>query len=100
MPKQRYTKPGTKPGTKPEVVDSTQRNSCTQDQSFIPIGIIVGPLLTLINVMVSSSANDAFVKDVSDNNVYGKALKPGEEITGFLVFRDAGTAPITARLKK
>ena len=74
---------------------------CESKTSFIPVGLILGPLITGINCGVSSSSNTAFKGDVEGHNLLNATLKPGETATGFLVFRDVqGGRPIAARLRQ
>lgn len=72
---------------------------CQEDKSFIPIGVIIGPLVTLINVAMASSSNDGLLKEATENDILAKTIKPGQSASGYLVLRDAGQSPITARVK-
>lgn len=73
--------------------------SCEEDRSVFPIGLILGLLLTGINAGRSSSANTAFEKELTENDLYGKTLQPGEKLKGILVFRDQGSGTLSARLR-
>lgn len=75
-------------------------NGCSQSSSFFPIGIILGPLLTLINTVMASTANEGVMKEISDNNLDGMKIKPGATATGYLVFFGAGSGALQIKLRK
>jgi hypothetical protein len=85
-------------GYKTEVTCSGY-GGCQEETSFIPIGVIIGPVVMLINVAMAATANDALVKEATDNSILDKTLKPGETASGYLILRDAGQAPISARVR-
>jgi hypothetical protein len=72
---------------------------CDQDFIFIPVGLIIAPVLMAINMSISSSANDAFRKEIREHDLFGKTLPPGEELSGYLVFPNTGSGALFARLK-
>jgi len=61
--------------------------SCSDEFLFIPVGIIIGPVLTLINCLISSNANTRFHDEIGKNDLLGRTLKPGEEAAGYLVYK-------------
>ena len=74
--------------------------SCSSNTSFIPVGLIAGPLITAINCGISSGSNTSFEDDVVGHNLLGMTVKAGQTVTGFLVLKDlSGNKPISARLK-
>lgn len=72
---------------------------CHSSFVFIPVGLIIGPILAGINGAVASSANANFRKEIQEHDLYGKTLAPGETATGYLVFPNSGAKPLVARLK-
>jgi hypothetical protein len=72
---------------------------CHSDFVFIPVGLIIGPILAGINAVVASSANENFRKEIQAHDLSAKVLAPGETATGYLVFPNSGTKPLMARLK-
>jgi hypothetical protein len=74
-------------------------NRCDEDETFIPIGIIIGPAIALTNMGIASSANGAIIKEISDKDVSRRTLKPGESYEGYLVFENIGKAALTAKVR-
>ena len=64
-----------------------------------PIGYGIGPGITLLNMITSGSANSAFKKELTTNNIIGKSIPAGETLSGIIVVRDIGYQPISIRLK-
>lgn len=74
-------------------------NGCREDTQFIPIGIILGPVIAFGNMGVAASANGAVIKEIDSKDASRQVLKPGQSYEGYLVFENIGKAAITARLK-
>ena len=74
-------------------------SGCSEDTQFIPIGIILGPVIAFGNMGVAASANGAIIKEIDGKDASRQVLKPGQSYEGYLVFDDIGKAAITARLK-
>jgi hypothetical protein len=72
---------------------------CHSSLAFIPIGIIIGPVLAGINAAIASSANDGFRKEIQEHDLWGKTLAPGDSASGYLVFPNSSQKPLMARLK-
>jgi hypothetical protein len=73
--------------------------NCHSSFAFIPVGIIIGPILAGINAAVASSANDGFRKEIQGHDLWDKTLAPGDTATGYLVFPNSNQKTLVARLK-
>lgn len=74
--------------------------SCQQENKVVfPIGLVLGGGLTLLNAGMSSASNGALHKEIGGNDLYGKTIEAGQEVSGYLVFRDVGNGPVSARLR-
>jgi hypothetical protein len=51
---------------------------------FYPIGIILGPALAFGNKAVAKSANKKFKKELDENNIIEKIIRPRETAFGFI----------------
>jgi hypothetical protein len=80
---------------------SCEDGDCHSSSIFIPVGLIVGPMLAGINAAMASSANNGFRKEIQGHDLSGKTLAPGETATGYLVFPKSAAKPkpLMARLK-
>lgn len=67
----------------------TDSNGFQRETSSTPIGAVLGPGLTLSNVLVSSSANARFRSHLLGHNIVGKVIAPGETISGFIPIRSS-----------
>lgn len=74
-------------------------SGCETSTNIIPIGLIAGPVMALINLVRASTANTEMAKDLESGDLLGKTLQPGEEATGYLVFRRLEDRVLAARLK-
>lgn len=74
-------------------------SGCETDTNIIPIGLIAGPIIALINMVRASDANTEMAKDLESGDLMGKTLQPGEEAKGYLVFRRLEDRVLAARLK-
>jgi hypothetical protein len=63
-----------------------------------PIGYILGPGISLGNILVSSSANQNFQQELLEYNI-NKDVENGQTIYALVGFRDIGYEPLTLKLK-
>lgn len=68
--------------------------------NVFPLGYGLGPGLTLLNIVRSSSSNAAFKKEITDNNIIGKSILSGETLSGIIAIRDIGYAPLSIKIKE
>ena len=52
-----------------------------------PIGTIIGPLLTSINVVPSYNANTLLEKELMTSNLVGDSIAPNSTLSGYVAFR-------------
>lgn len=60
------------------------RNGFQETTSSTPIGLILGPGLTVGNMIAAGSANTKFKTEMVDNNIYGATIKQGETRVGLI----------------
>lgn len=78
---------------------SCDYDGCRDDFFFLPVGLVIGPVLTAINAAVASSANGNFRKDIQSQDLWDKTLAPGDSASGYLVFPNSNMKTLTAKLK-
>ncbi len=66
--------------------------------STTPIGLIIGPGLTLLNIGRAASANKKFRTDLESYSLVGKSIAPGETVYGLMGVQNMGYAPLKAKL--
>ena len=71
----------------PVSLNITTNNNGNTSESIFPIGIVLGPGLAALNLLKASSANKRFKKDLSNYNLTGTVLNPGEEKFGIIGIR-------------
>ena len=69
----------------------------TKTNSF-PLGLIIGPGITGLNMAIAGSANKNFEEDLENHSIY-RQMHEGETIYGLVAFKDIGMDEITLRLK-
>ena len=68
---------------------TTQNGSyvTTEPKSVFPIGLIIGPGLTLGNMIAAGDANKNFKNDLTEFDIINKPIKKGETIYGIIGLR-------------
>jgi hypothetical protein len=61
--------------------------------TYIPIGLAVG----VINMIIASVANSNHKKEINDNELFGKTIKPKETITGIVILNYSQYDPLIFR---
>ena len=62
----------------------TNSNGLQEETSSTPIGLVLGPGLTLVNMLAAGSANKKFKDEMLEYNVNGTIIKNGETKYGLL----------------
>lgn len=62
-----------------------------------PVGIVLGPGLSLYNSLKASKANKRLMADLKNNSLLNREIKPGETVSGIIVFDGQITRPIYLR---
>jgi len=58
--------------------------------TYIPIGLAVG----VINMIIATVANSNHRKEINDNEIFGKTIKPKETITGIVILNYSQYDPL------
>jgi hypothetical protein len=69
-----------------------------QHSSSFPLGLIVGPGITGLNMIIAGSANKQFKEELETNSLY-RQLPNGETMYALVAFQDIGMDEITMKLK-
>lgn len=64
-----------------------------------PVGLILGPGLTLYNSLKAAQNNKKLKTDLNVNSLIGREIKPGESVAGILVFEGKLAGPLRLRFK-
>lgn len=65
-----------------------------------PIGLILGPSISVGNMIVAGNANKKFKKNVMDNYLLGVPIYPGETKSGLIGLRHTNFDPINIVIEK
>ncbi len=65
-------------------ITKTNSNGYQENTSSIPIGLVLGPVLSGGNMIAASSANKKFHTEMLDYNIYGTIIKNGETKYGLI----------------
>ncbi len=65
-----------------------------------PIGLILGPGLTVGNMVTASSANSNMLYELIEYNIYNRDIQEGETVYGIIGVQDMGVNPITLKIKQ
>ncbi|ADR23642.1 hypothetical protein MATR_25020 [Marivirga tractuosa] len=74
---------------------TTKQQNGTIEYNVIPIGLVLGPGITLGNMLIAADANTKLLDELRLYNVIGRDIKPGETVHGIIGVRDIGYSPIT-----
>jgi hypothetical protein len=64
-----------------------------------PIGLVIGPAITIGNMAVAGSSNTSLFEELNEYNIIFKDIKKGETVYGIIGIHDEGYNPITIKLK-
>jgi len=65
--------------------------------SIYPIGLIIGPATTLINMLTASGANKKMSDELYKYNILNKDIKKGETVYGLIGFQNLGYKSISIK---
>lgn len=77
---------------------TTKSQNGTIEQNVIPVGLILGPGITLGNMLIAGDANAKLLDELKLYNLIGRDIKPGETVYGIIGVRDMGYSPITVEV--
>lgn len=78
----------------------TPLNLTINGASPIPIGIFLGPAIAVGNMLVASKANNDFNRELLQNDVLYRDIKPGETVFGLVGFENIDFAPLSLKFIK
>ena len=65
--------------------------------SSFPLGLILGPVLTLGNMLTSSNANNKMLDELKKYNLKNKAILKGETVYGIIGIQETTYIPLTLK---
>lgn len=65
-----------------------------------PIGIALGPGLTIGNMLMAGSANKKMLNELYEYNILSRDIQDGETVYGIIGVRDMGYIPLTIKMIK
>lgn len=65
-----------------------------------PIGVVVGPGITMGNMTVAGSANKNMLNELYEYNILSRDIQKGETVYGIIGVRDMGYSPISVKMIK
>ena len=72
----------------PMNLTSTETNNgVTETETIFPIGLIVGPGVTAINMITANTSNNKFKRELTEYNINGEVIKNGETKYGLIGIR-------------
>ena len=82
--------------------DSGQQNGnyVTSQSNSIPIGLIIGPGISIGNMAGAGGANQHFLRELTHFNMINKSIAPGQTVYGLIGINDMGYNPIKLVLDK
>jgi len=66
----------------------------TVNEDSFPIGYVLGPGLAAGNMAVASTANSRLKKELTDFDLFGKTIKPGQTLYGLIGIPEGGFLPL------
>jgi hypothetical protein len=77
---------------------TTKEQNGMTEQNVIPIGLVLGPGITVGNMLIAGDANTKLLDELRLYNLIGRDIKPGETVYGIIGVRDIGYSPITVEV--
>ncbi|MDP3463893.1 MAG: hypothetical protein Q8S18_13955 [Bacteroidales bacterium] len=75
----------------------TQSTSSRATTEVYPIGLALGPGITLGNMYVASSANKIMLNELYQYNILRRDIQKGETVYGIIAVRDLGYSPLSVK---
>lgn len=73
---------------------TVNNNGTVSSGSTTPIGLIIGPGITIGNMAVAGSANQNFLRELNEFNLINKKIAPGQTVFGLIGINDIGYNPV------
>jgi hypothetical protein len=81
-----------------KLVQTSIVNGQPTETSSTPIGFILGPGLTLYNIVKAGSANQKMLQNLQKYSLLNKQVGPGESIYGLVVIPNSSYHPLTIKV--
>lgn len=65
--------------------------------SSYPIGLVIGPGITIGNMLTASGANGKLLQELYEYDIRGRSIQKGETVYGIIGVRGVGFDPITIK---
>jgi hypothetical protein len=69
------------------------------ERKIYPVGLVVGPAITIGNMAMASGANNNFTREMMRYNLFNRTIKPGEKVFGLVGLRNTSYDPLSIKLK-
>ena len=69
-----------------KLFETKERNGFEEQEVIFPIGYVLGPGITALNVIKASNGNSKLKKELEQYNLFNKTIKAGQTIHGILGF--------------
>jgi hypothetical protein len=69
----------------------------SDDDEGTPIGLVIGPGVSIGNMAAAGSANKKFLAELNTFNLVNKTIEPGQTVYGIIGTRDIGYNPISLK---
>lgn len=66
----------------------------------LPVGLILGPIITGGNMVVSGTANKNLYKELVEYDILNRDIEAGETVYGIVAFKNIGYTPLTVKFIK
>ena len=77
----------------------TENGMITEQESY-PIGLVLGPAITIGNMAVAGTANTNLLRELYEYNILNRDIQKGETVFGIIGVRDMGYSPISIKKVK
>lgn len=81
-----------------QITRSTSVNGRITESSSTPIGVVLGPGLTLFNILRAGSANQSMLRNLQQYSVLNRQIAPGETLHGLVVIPNGSYNPLTIQV--
>jgi hypothetical protein len=80
-------------------ITKTDNNGRVESESY-PIGLGLGPVISISNMLVSGGANKSLLMELNQFNQINKTILPGQSSYGLIGIGDIGFAPLRIEINK
>ncbi len=84
--------------TPSKITNETYVNGLKTEDKSIRIGYVLGPAITLYNILRASNANKNMLHNLQTNNLYGRQVAAGETVYGLVVIPNGSYNPLQIKV--